>query len=110
MVRLKEGRTAPAPEPIPESDDIGDLAANAADLGPEAQAPGSEPTVPDDGPSRRYRIEFHPRPDLLRAGIDPLGFLDELRSGPRRVCETDPPAGSTVDPSSSVTIKTAKRC
>ena len=38
------------------------------------------------------------------------GFLDELRSGPRRVCETDPPAGATVDPSSSVTLKTAKRC
>ena len=29
--------------------------------------------------SRRYRIEFRPRPDLLRKGIDPLGFLDELR-------------------------------
>lgn len=38
------------------------------------------------------------------------GFLDELRSGPRRVCETDPPGGSTVDPGSSVTLKTAKRC
>ena len=38
------------------------------------------------------------------------GFLDELRSGPRRVCETDPPAGATVDPSSTVTLKTAKRC
>ena len=30
--------------------------------------------------------------------------------GPRRVCETDPPVGSTVDPGSSVTLKTAKRC
>ena len=38
------------------------------------------------------------------------GFLDELRSGPRRVCETDPPAGATVDPGSSVILKTAKRC
>ena len=35
--------------------------------------------MPADGASRRYRIEFRPRPDLLRDGIDPLGFLDELR-------------------------------
>ena len=38
------------------------------------------------------------------------GLFDELRSGARRVCESDPPAGSTVDPGSSVTLKTAKRC
>ena len=37
-------------------------------------------------------------------------IFDELRSGPRRVCESDPPAGSVVDPGSSVTLKTAKRC
>ena len=35
--------------------------------------------MPVDGVSRRYRIDFRPRPDLLRKGIDPLGFLDELR-------------------------------
>jgi two-component system chemotaxis sensor kinase CheA len=29
--------------------------------------------------ARRYQIEFQPRPGLLRKGIDPLGFLDELR-------------------------------
>ena len=38
------------------------------------------------------------------------GLFDELRSGPRRVCESDPPAGSVVDPGSSVTLRTAKRC
>jgi hypothetical protein len=38
------------------------------------------------------------------------GLFDELRSGPRRVCESDPPAGSVVDPGSSVTLKTAKSC
>ena len=38
------------------------------------------------------------------------GLFDELRSGARRVCESDPPAGSTVEPGTSVTLKTAKRC
>jgi hypothetical protein len=38
------------------------------------------------------------------------GLFDELRSGPRRVCETDPPAGTTVDPGTTVTLKTAKSC
>jgi Glucodextranase, domain B/PASTA domain len=38
------------------------------------------------------------------------GLFDELRSGARKVCESDPPAGSTVDPGTGVTLKTAKRC
>jgi hypothetical protein len=38
------------------------------------------------------------------------GLFDELRSGPRRVCESDPPAGAEVDPGSKVTLKTAKTC
>jgi len=36
--------------------------------------------------------------------------LDELRSGPRRVCESDPPAGTVVDPGSTVTLETEKGC
>ena len=38
------------------------------------------------------------------------GLFDELRSGPRRVCESDPPAGTEVEPGSTVTLKTAKTC
>jgi len=38
------------------------------------------------------------------------GLLDEFRSGPRRVCETDPPAGAEVDPRSTITLKTRKTC
>jgi hypothetical protein len=38
------------------------------------------------------------------------GLFDELRSGPRRVCESDPPKGTVVDPGSTVTLKTAKDC
>ena len=38
------------------------------------------------------------------------GLFDELRSGPRRVCESDPPAGTEVEPGSRVTLKTAKTC
>ena len=47
----------------------------------------------------------------LEASLEAVGGLvDELRSGPRRVCESDPPAGTVVDPGSGVTLKTAKRC
>jgi len=76
------------------------------------------------------RVTYDPRvtiPDLTSVqddvaadrieslGLDPSleavgGLFDELRSGPRRVCESDPPAGSVVDPGSGVTLRTAKRC
>jgi hypothetical protein len=76
------------------------------------------------------RVTYDPRvtiPDLThlvdddaanrvkKLGLDPSleavgGLLDEFRSGPRRVCQTDPPAGTTVDPGTQVTVKTAKSC
>ena len=63
LVRLKEGRLEP--------------------LSPAPIAPGPEsPGVPSPAeklPSQTYRIEFRPNRNLFRKGIDPLGFLDELR-------------------------------
>jgi Glucodextranase, domain B/PASTA domain len=76
------------------------------------------------------RVTFDPRvaiPDLdgvgdeeaadriAKLGLDPSldavgGLFDELRSGQRRVCESDPPAGTLVEPGTDVTLKTAKRC
>jgi len=76
------------------------------------------------------RVNYDPRvtiPDLkgvvdndaadkiAKLGLDPsldaVGSLfDEFRSGARRVCESDPPAGTLVDPGTKVTLKTAKRC
>ena len=52
---------------------------------------------------------------LTELGLDPSrdsvgGLFDELRSGARRVCESDPPKGTLVDPGSTVTLKTAKGC
>jgi len=47
----------------------------------------------------------------LEVQLDAVGGLfDELRTGPRRVCESDPPAGTEVDPGTNVTLKTAKTC
>lgn len=44
----------------------------------------------EGGAPTTYRIAFTPRPDLLRQGIDPLGFLDELRDlGPATVVAID---------------------
>ncbi len=78
LVGLKEGRVPLVPEP-----------------GPDVEAIADEPAVPAAGPARRYRIVLRPRPDLLRKGIDPLGFLDELRElGDARItahCEGVPP-------------------
>ena len=53
--------------------------------------------------------------EITKLGLDPSldsvgGLLDEFRSGPRRVCESDPPAGTVVDPGTDVVLKTAKRC
>jgi Glucodextranase, domain B/PASTA domain len=76
------------------------------------------------------RVTFDPRvtiPDLTHAidddaanrlsklGLDAQleatgGLLDEFRSGPRRVCVSDPPAGTEVDPGTTVTLKTKKTC
>jgi hypothetical protein len=71
---------------------------------PRVTIPNLTGVVDDDASSR-----------LSKLGLDPSleavgGLLDEFRSGARRVCETDPPAGTTVDPGSDVTVKTAKRC
>ncbi|HET8950045.1 MAG TPA: PASTA domain-containing protein [Solirubrobacteraceae bacterium] len=89
-----------------------------------ASSPGRSPAF------AALRVTYDPRvtiPDLAgqvdeaaAAKVDKLGLdvqldavgglFDELRSGPRRVCETDPPAGTTVDPGTTVTLKTAKSC
>ena len=52
---------------------------------------------------------------LTALGLDPSresvgGLLDELRSGERRVCESEPPPGTLVDPGEEVVLRTAKRC
>jgi hypothetical protein len=52
---------------------------------------------------------------LSALGLDPSreavgGLFDELRSGERRVCDSDPPSGTLVEPGADVTLRTAKRC
>jgi two-component system chemotaxis sensor kinase CheA len=79
LVELKEGRTPPAPERAPEPTPAGSLPVSTPDRTPEPPTVAGEPRVPAAGPLHRYRISFRPRPSLLRNGIDPLGFLDELR-------------------------------
>ena len=89
-----------------------------------ASMPGRSPAF------AALRVNYDPRvtiPDLTHAvdddaakqlgklGLEPTleavgGLLDEFRSGARRVCETDPPAGTVVDPGTEVVVKTAKRC
>ena len=70
LVGLKEGRTVPL-----GPSRAADTASARTD---RRRSPTNRPCRPT-GQSRRYRIDFRPRPDLLRKGIDPLGFLDELR-------------------------------
>jgi beta-lactam-binding protein with PASTA domain len=71
---------------------------------PRVTIPDLEHLVDDEAADRIDKLGLEP--ELEAVG----GLFDELRSGPRRVCETDPPAGTTVDPGSTVTLKTAKRC
>jgi hypothetical protein len=71
---------------------------------PRVTIPDLEGTVDDEAASRLEDLGLEV--ELEAVG----GLFDELRSGPRRVCESDPPAGSVVDPGSSVTLKTSKLC
>ncbi len=79
LTGLKEGRLAPPSGPVPES--AGGVGSHTfgSDPSPDERADAGTRKMPAGGTSRRYRIDFRPRPDLLRKGIDPLGFLDELR-------------------------------
>jgi hypothetical protein len=51
--------------------------------------------------------EAHLTGDLQTAGG---GFFDELLGGSPEVCETDPSAGTHVDPGSTVVVQLARRC
>ena len=47
----------------------------------------------------------------LKADVkESTGLLDFLLPEDARVCETDPPAGTEVDPGTTVTVFAAKRC
>jgi glucodextranase-like protein/PASTA domain-containing protein len=71
---------------------------------PRVTIPDLTGVVDDDAAGQIDKLGLKPELDAVG------GLFDELRSGPRRVCETDPPAGTTVDPDSTVTLKTAKSC
>jgi beta-lactam-binding protein with PASTA domain len=48
-------------------------------------------------------------------GLEPTresvgSLFDEFRSGERRVCQSEPPAGTLVEPGSEVTLLVAKSC
>jgi Glucodextranase, domain B/PASTA domain len=52
---------------------------------------------------------------LVELGLDPTrenvgSLFDEFRSGERRVCESEPPPGTLVDPGAEVRLLVAKRC
>jgi hypothetical protein len=71
---------------------------------PRVTIPDLTHVVDDDAANRLTKLGLQPSLDAVG------GLLDEFRSGPRRVCETDPPAGTVVDPGTNVDVKTAKRC
>jgi hypothetical protein len=71
---------------------------------PRVTVPDLTHAVDDDAASRLSKLGLDPQ--LEATG----GLFDEFRSGPRRVCESDPPAGTEVDPGTTVTLKTRKTC
>ena len=71
---------------------------------PRVTIPDLTHAVDDDAASRISKLGLDPQ--LEATG----GLFDEFRSGPRRVCESDPPAGTEVDPGTTVTLKTRKTC
>jgi hypothetical protein len=71
---------------------------------PRVTIPDLTHQIDDDAASRISKLGLDPQLEAIG------GLFDEFRSGPRRVCESDPPAGTEVDPGSSVTLKTKKTC
>ncbi len=66
-----------------------------------AEPPPAASRAEEAGTSRTYRITLSPGRDLFRKGIDPLGFLDELRELGQARVELDPgrvPPLSELDP------------
>jgi hypothetical protein len=71
---------------------------------PRVTIPDLTHAVDDDAANRIAKLGLDPQLEAIG------GLLDEFRSGPRRVCESDPPAGTDVDPGTTVTLKTRKTC
>lgn len=84
---LGEGKikASPAAAPAPAPDDsAGPEPVLAAATAPAIIAaapvpPPSRRAEPVERPLRSYRIELAPGPELFQQGVNPLGFLDELR-------------------------------
>jgi multidrug efflux pump subunit AcrA (membrane-fusion protein) len=47
---------------------------------------------------------------VAKTQTDDGGFFDQILGGDPQVCSTDPEAGTTVDPGSTVTIHLSRRC
>ncbi len=80
------------------------FAAQRVNYDPRVTIPDLEHVVDDEAADRISALGL--KPTLQASG----GLFDELRSGPRRVCESDPPAGAEVQPGSEVTLRTKKTC
>lgn len=98
-----EGRSLDAPPEL-----VARLEALASDAPPGPDEPPPPPPAVEAKPeavptplpalARKYRVRLNPRPDLLRKGINPVGFFAELRElGPITVvadCSNVPPLDS----------------
>lgn len=71
---------------------------------PRVTVPDLTHAVDDDAANRLSKLGLDPQLEAVG------GLFDEFRSGPRHVCESDPPAGTDVDPGTTVTLKTRKTC
>jgi Glucodextranase, domain B/PASTA domain len=71
---------------------------------PRVAIPDLTGAVDDDAANRLDKLGL----DVSLQAVG--GLFDELRSGARRVCESDPAAGTLVDPGTEVVLKTAKKC
>jgi hypothetical protein len=71
---------------------------------PRVVVPDLEGVPEDEAADRITALGLDPQVD--RVG----GLLDELRSGDRRVCQSDPPPGSRLRPGDEVVLAVARRC
>jgi hypothetical protein len=80
------------------------LAALRVTFDPRVEVPDLTGVAADEAESRLSDLGLESSTDHVG------GLFDDLRSGPRRVCESDPASGARVEPGTEIRLRVAKAC
>jgi hypothetical protein len=109
------GGTFSATVALAPGTNVVDVMATAGDARPALTAIRIRRRVTVDVPDVTGILVADARPQLTGLGLkvavdDQDGLLERLLPGQAKVCATDPPAGATVDPGTTVHLLVSKQC